>query len=115
MLKMFQEPSLEDEKKALKEILKGRYKRVKAFLETKKDHEILRPLPFNSGYFMSFRCEGIDAEALRQVLLHKREIGTISIDERHLRVAFSSVDKRDIETVFSAIYEEAENLKQNGR
>ena len=113
MLKMFQEASLEDEKKALKEILKGRYKRVKSFLETKKDHEILRPLPFNSGYFMSFRCEGIDAEELRQVLLHKREIGTISIDERHLRVAFSSVDKRDIENVFTAIYEEAENLKQN--
>ncbi len=62
---------------------------------------------------MSFRCEGIDAEELRQVLLHKREIGTISIDERHLRVAFSSVDKRDIENVFTAIYEEAENLKQN--
>lgn len=115
MLKMFQEKSLEDEKKVLKEILKGRYQRVKDFLSTKKDHQILRPLPFNSGYFMSFYCNGIDAEALRQKLLHEKEIGTISIDDKHLRVAFSSLDKRDIEGVFTAIYELAEELKKNGK
>lgn len=115
MLKMFQEPELEAEKEALRQILNGRYKTVKAFLETKKEHKILRPLPFNSGYFMSFRCDGIDAEELRLKLLREREIGTISIDENHLRVAFSSLDKRDIESVFTAIYETAEELQKNGK
>ena len=31
------------------------------------------PMPFNSGYFMSFRCDGFSAEALRKKLLNEKE------------------------------------------
>ncbi len=110
MMKVFSNPDLNNEKAEFKTILEGRYRKVRAFLETKKGHTILSPLPFNSGYFMSFACKGVNAEQLRQKLLHENGIGTISIDENHLRIAFSSLDKRDIEEVYAAIYKAAEDL-----
>ncbi len=59
---------------------------------------------------MCFTCNGIDAEQLRQKLLHENQIGTIAIDSKHLRIAFSSLDKRDIESVYEAVYAAAEDM-----
>lgn len=110
LLKVFNDPELEEEKNVFKNILEGRYRKARNFVETKKGHPVLTPMPFNSGYFMSFTCKGVDAEELRQKLLHEKQIGTIAIDSSHLRIAFSSLDKRDIESVYAAIYETAEEL-----
>ena len=111
MLKAFEDPNLEAEKKHFREILEGRYRKARAYIDTKKGHTVLSPMPFNSGYFMSLRCNGISAEELRQKLLHEYEIGTIAIDDKTLRVAFSSLDKRDIEQTYDAVYKAAEELK----
>ncbi|MCM1320827.1 MAG: aminotransferase class I/II-fold pyridoxal phosphate-dependent enzyme [Bacteroides sp.] len=110
LLKIFDDPELEAEKQVFKTILKGRYDKVRAFIADKQNHPVLTPLPFNSGYFMCFSCRNIDAEKLRCKLLHEYEIGTIAIDGRYLRIAFSSLDKRDITDVYSAVYEAAEKL-----
>ncbi|NLM01175.1 MAG: aminotransferase class I/II-fold pyridoxal phosphate-dependent enzyme [Treponema sp.] len=110
LLKIFDDPERENEKTIFKNILKGRYEKAREFVETKKGHPILTPMPFNSGYFMCFTVNGLDAEKLRLELLHKKQIGTIAIDSSHLRIAFSSLDKRDIEPVYNAIYETAEEL-----
>ena len=59
---------------------------------------------------MSLRCNGINAEELRQKLLHEYEVGTIAIDDKTLRVAFSSLDKRDIDQTYEAVYKAAEEL-----
>ena len=59
---------------------------------------------------MSFTLTKINAEDLRKKLLNERGIGTISIDAKTLRVAFSSVDKEKIQEVYSAIYECADEL-----
>ncbi|UKI53803.1 MAG: hypothetical protein L6V86_01730 [Treponema sp.] len=61
---------------------------------------------------MSFRTKGIDAEALRQKLLNEKGIGTISIDENTLRVAFSSIEKELIEKVYAEIYNTAGEMKR---
>ena len=90
-------------------MLEKRYKIVRKFVDNHTS-KALEPLPFNSGYFMSFRLSGVDAETLRQKLLQGRGIGTIAIDGKTLRVAFSSLDADKIELVFAAIYEEADNL-----
>ncbi|MBO7638572.1 MAG: aminotransferase, partial [Treponema sp.] len=74
--------------------------------------DALYALPFNSGYFMSFHLNSIDAEVLRKKLLGERGIGTISIDSCTLRIAFSSLDDDKIETVYSAIYETADELSR---
>jgi aspartate/methionine/tyrosine aminotransferase len=98
------------EKAAFRSMIEGRYKKARAFVDTKKDHPLLRPMPFNSGYFMSFRCTGIDAEALRQKLLHGYGVGTIAIDTRTLRVTFSSLDDEYIDEVYATIYRVAEEI-----
>ncbi len=59
---------------------------------------------------MSFDTMSIDAEKLRQKLLNDRGIGTISIDVKTLRVAFSSLDEEKINIVYQAIYDIADEL-----
>ena len=55
---------------------------------------------------------GINAEQLRKKLLAEKGIGTISIDDNTLRVAFSSIEENLIEKVYSDIYQVAEELKR---
>ncbi|MBO5099718.1 MAG: aminotransferase class I/II-fold pyridoxal phosphate-dependent enzyme [Treponema sp.] len=109
-LKAFQDPEVDSQKKVLRDILESRYKAVKKFI-SEHTCSTLEPLPFNSGYFMSFRTIGIDAEDLRKKILEEKQIGTISIDASTLRVAFSSVEEDKIETIYSSIYECAEKMK----
>ena len=108
-LKAFSDPKIEAEKKAFRDILEARYKKVRAFVDSHKS-SVLEALPFNSGYFMSFHTK-CDAEQLRLKILHEKQIGTISIDSSTLRVAFSSVDESKIDEVYTAIYETAEEFK----
>lgn len=107
-LKAFSEPKIEEEKKAFRDMLEKRYKKVRAFVDSHTS-SVLEPLPFNSGYFMSFKTK-CNAEELRVKILHEKQIGTISIDESTLRVAFSSVDEDKIDAVYSAIYAAAEEM-----
>ena len=107
-LKAFADPKIEEEKKAFRDILCRRYAKVRAFVDSHKSN-VLEALPFNSGYFMSFKTK-CDAEKLRLKILHEKQIGTISIDSSTLRVAFSSVDEEKIDEVYSAIYEAAEEI-----
>ena len=108
-LRAFNEPKIEEEKKAFRDILEKRYKKVRAFVSSRKS-DMLEPMPFNSGYFMSFRTK-CNAEELRMRILHDKQIGTISIDDSTLRVAFSSVDEDKIDQVYSAIYEAADSMR----
>jgi aspartate/methionine/tyrosine aminotransferase len=110
MIKALQNPKIEEEKIAMRKMLENRYKKVRSYVDTKKDHPVLEALPFNSGYFMSFHCKTVSAEILRQKLLHEYEIGTIAIDNETLRVAFSSIDEDLIDVVYSAVYTAAEEL-----
>jgi len=107
-LRAFKDPAIDLQKKIFREVLEKRYKAVKKFVAAHTCKN-LEPLPFNSGYFMSFKTK-VDAEQLRQKILKEKQIGTISIDSSTLRVAFSSVEENLIETVYSAIYECAENF-----
>lgn len=110
MLKIFDDPRLEAEKKAYRTMLEERYRVVRAFIDAHKGHPVLEALPFNSGYFMSMRCKGVGAEELRVKLLHEYGIGTVSIDPQHVRVAFSSVDTEKLESVFETIFKVAADM-----
>lgn len=110
MLRAMKEPKVEEEKLQYRQVLEARYKKVRKFVDARKGHAVLTALPFNSGYFMCFRCNGINSEDLRIKLLYDYGIGTIAIDNAHLRVAFSSIDDDIIEHVYSTIYKAAEEL-----
>lgn len=110
ILQALTEPSLEQEKQKLYKLLEKRYRKVRAFVDFKKNHPVLEPLPFNSGYFMSFHCKTVSAEILRQKLLSQYGIGTIAIDNETLRIAFSAIDENLIEDVYTAVYQASEDL-----
>jgi aspartate/methionine/tyrosine aminotransferase len=111
MLKTMDDPRTAGEKEAYCRMLCSRYRRVKQFIAENGEHPVLKPLPFNSGYFMSFRCDGIDAEALRRELLAAHGIGTVVLEEKYLRIAFAALDEDKIPPVYRAIYQTANDLK----
>jgi aspartate/methionine/tyrosine aminotransferase len=109
LLKAMAKKEYAAEKEKTFQLLKDRYIKVKEVLEKRTIGKALKELPFNSGYFMSFKCSGISAEALRKELLN-RGIGTIAIGEDYLRVAFASVDLAGIEELYTTIFEAADSL-----
>ncbi len=109
LLKGLGSPGYLKEKEQYNKEIERRYLKVREILRVSDTPQRLEPLPFNSGYFMSFRCNGINAETLRLKLLGKG-IGTIAIQEKYLRVAFSAVDLEDIPGLFDTIYETADEL-----
>ena len=111
LLRAMQNPETEGQKTQFRAVLERRYRLVKDFVQTHKSRA-LEALPFNSGYFMAFHTKGIDAEVLRQHLLSEKGIGTISIDSKTLRVAFSSLEENCITAVYEAIYTAADELSR---
>ncbi len=110
LLRAIKSPDHREEKKAALVILKERYLKVKEITERLSSGSKLEPLPFNSGYFMTFRFGGSSTEKLRKKLLMEQGIGTISIQDRYLRVAYSSVDLHHLEELFEIIFKAAEEL-----
>ena len=93
-----------------RDMLKRRYDLVRKFVNTHTS-KVLEPLPFNSGYFMSFHVSTGKAEEIRKELLKKEGIGIIQIDPYTLRVAFSSIDEDKIDSVYTSIYNVADEVK----
>ena len=88
-----------------------RYRKVRAIVAARAgDGGPLQPLPFNSGYFLSLRVAGGNAEVLRRELLQRRGVGTISVGDDYLRVAFSTVASGDLEALFEEIYSVAREV-----
>ena len=103
------DPAHEAQKKELKKMLQVRYDAVRKFVDT-HESKVLKVLPFNSGYFMSFHVKTGNAEDIRKKLLAEEGIGIIQIDQNTLRVAFSSIDEDKIDSVYSSIYKIAESM-----
>ena len=110
LLKAMQDPDYNNEKAAYEAEIKERYLKIKSILAKHEDDPVLDPLSFNSGYFMSYKMKRGSAEALRKKLLDEEGIGTISIQDKFLRVAFSSVDIENIEDLYEKIYKAAAEL-----
>jgi aspartate/methionine/tyrosine aminotransferase len=98
----------QEQKQQAFDIIQARYRKVREIV-TNLDAP-LKALPFNSGYFMTFRVMGKSAEALRKKLLAEHGVGTISIQDKYLRVAYSSVDLDRLEELYAAIAKAAREL-----
>jgi aspartate/methionine/tyrosine aminotransferase len=109
LIRSLKSESYQREKEAGIALIEERYRLLKECLSLYRDDSNLTPLPFNSGYFMAFECQG-DAEALRMHLLDNYGVGTISIKGRYLRLAFSSVDLNQIEDLVSIVYKGAREV-----
>lgn len=104
-----------EQKGRFRGLLAERYAEARSFLAEHPLPSCLRALPFNSGYFMSFECEGISAEALRLSLLSEKGIGAVSIQDRYLRVAYSGVEASNIRDLFAEIAISAADLASRTR
>lgn len=109
VIKALKDPEHDKQKIELRKMLKRRYDLVRKFIDTHTS-KVLEPLPFNSGYFMSFNVKTSNAEEIRKKLLAEKGIGIIQIDQNTLRVAFSSIDEDKIEKVYTEIYNVAEAI-----
>ncbi|MFP4067388.1 MAG: aminotransferase class I/II-fold pyridoxal phosphate-dependent enzyme [Spirochaetaceae bacterium] len=112
LLKVMDDPAYYRQKEDARAVLEQRYRTLKKKLAEKQSQQPDSPLtvlPFNSGYFMAFDCGSINAEELRQALL-ERGVGTISIGDRYLRVAFASVEEESIPELIDDVYDAAANL-----
>ena len=110
LLKAMQNSEYSKEKAAVEEELKERYFKIREILKGHQDDAVLEPLTFNSGYFMSYEMKKGSAETLRKKLLEEDGIGTISIQDKYLRVAFSAVDIEDLDDLYNKIYKAAAEL-----
>lgn len=110
VLRGIMDPNYSQAKESARKVLKKRYEKVRELVDGFDRETPLEPLPFNSGYLMTFRVVGKDAEKLRLLLLEKYGVGTISIQSSYLRIAYSSVDLKDLDELFSIIVNAAKEL-----
>ncbi|MBN2049160.1 MAG: aminotransferase class I/II-fold pyridoxal phosphate-dependent enzyme [Spirochaetales bacterium] len=111
LLHALKRSDFEAEKARLDDSLEKRYFTLKKIVEANANSSVLKALPFNSGYFMSFEMISGSAEALRKELLMKEGIGVISIKDRYIRVAYSSVDEKDLNDMLSVLFKTAEKMR----
>lgn len=109
--KALESPSFPEEKRQKYELLKARALKIKEVLQDPKFEEVFSVYPFNSGYFMCIQLKTVEAEALRQQLLHKYGLGVISIGKEDVRIAFSCLEVDQIEEVFDTIYQGIKELE----
>jgi len=102
-LNAYNSENYEKEKEEKFNLLKERYDEVKEVFKDKKYEEFFSALPYNSGYFMCIKLKNKNAEDIRQKLLEKYDTGVIAMGNL-LRLAFSSVAKKEIKQLFENIY-----------
>ena len=108
MLQAMRDPGYAAQKQEAFGVLAARYRRARALAAPAP--AVMRALPFNSGYFMTFELAKGSAERLRQLLLQEYGVGTIALGDRHLRVAYSSVDEDRLEELYTTIFQAAQKL-----
>ncbi len=111
LLHAFESPDYKDQKHSKFVIMKSRYQAIKDVLSDEKYKEYFTALPYNSGYFMCVKLsEGLDGEAIREILINKYSIGIINLNNI-LRVAFSAMAASDAKELFEGIYNACKDYK----
>jgi aspartate/methionine/tyrosine aminotransferase len=98
------------EKEEKYRIMRERAEEVQRVLGNHKYRDAWDAYPFNSGYFMCLKLKEVEAEPLRVHLLDKYGVGLISLGKYDLRVAFSCVEKDDMQELFDTIFQGAKDL-----
>ncbi len=106
LYKLLNDDKLQKEKQRVFDLMKTRYEVVRKALEKYKNDDILTPIPYNSGYFLTLESK-VDPNKLRMSLLENQQVGIISIKDKYVRIAFSSVDIDNIEPLVDLLYKEA--------
>lgn len=89
-----------DNKQSLEEkvindkIIEERYNELKQAISKENLNSLVTVLPFNSGYFFTIKLpSNINAHEFRLKFLNEYKYGVYSMDDEHIRIAFSCLDK----------------------
>ena len=115
ILEAMQDPAYQDQKRQKYDVMKARAMAVKKTLGDPRFSEVWTAYPFNSGYFMCLRLNGIDAERFRVRLLEKYAVGVIATGLCDVRVAFSCVEESDISTLFDLMFRCATEMQESSQ
>jgi len=110
LVRALADPSLELEQQQKKAILQARATKVHQLLASPDFADVWEPYPFNAGYFMCLKLKKVHAEAFRKHLLEKYGVGVISDGDRDIRVAFSSVEESELESLYTTMANAAREL-----
>jgi aspartate/methionine/tyrosine aminotransferase len=103
-------PSFYAERAQKAAVMQERALEVKRVLGDGRYDREFQPYPFNSGYFMCLKILSCSATVLRKYLLEHYGVGTIAVTETNLRVAFSCLEKDEIEGLFAHIAQACRDL-----
>ena len=110
VLRMMEDAEYLEEKQKKFSTLRARAAAVKEVLAQERFAHVWTPYPFNSGYFMCLKLNGIDAEVFRLRLLEEYGVGVIATNNSDIRVAFSCIEESDIPELFDVMYRCAEEI-----
>jgi aspartate/methionine/tyrosine aminotransferase len=113
LIKAMKSTGYRQEKEEIYRLLRDRYREVKRVVYKERYVPAFEPYPFNSGYFMCVAIKGVDAETLRRHLLNEYGVGTISLGDTDLRVAFSCLEREQVEDLFDILYTAVDDLRRD--
>ncbi|MCZ6464602.1 MAG: aminotransferase class I/II-fold pyridoxal phosphate-dependent enzyme [Proteobacteria bacterium] len=105
--------SLSAERKQKREVLQARAEKVYEVANAPRFAESWDVYPFNSGYFMCVRLDGVDAEHLRLHLLDQYGVGLIATSATDLRIAFSCLELEEVEPLFETLHKAIQELRED--
>ena len=83
-----------EEKEINDKIIEERYNKLTQAISKEQLDQLVRVLPFNSGYFFTIKLpSNINAHEFRLKFLNEYKYGVYSMDDEHIRIAFSCLDK----------------------
>lgn len=96
-------PDYMAQKREKYEVLRKRYDAIRAILAEHPEYsKVFETMPFNSGYFMCVKPIGVDAEAVRRLLIEKYSTGTIVLSGL-IRLAFSTTPTAALPKLFANV------------
>ena len=115
ILEAMQDPAYQNQKRHKYDVMKARATAVKQTLSDPRFSEVWTAYPFNSGYFMCLKLNGIDAEQFRVRLLEKYGVGVIATGLYDVRVAFSCVEESDVSALFDLMFRCAIEMQEGSQ
>jgi aspartate/methionine/tyrosine aminotransferase len=111
LLKAYQSADYAAQKQNKYDILQKRYTKIREILSAHPEYaQSFEPMPFNSGYFMCVKPNGVEAEVVRQELLNNYDTGVIVLSGL-VRLAFSATPFNQLEPLFANLHAAIQKLK----
>ena len=112
VLRAMADPDYRAQKAEKFAVLARRAAKVKQILAEPRFAKVWTLYPFNSGYFLCVRLNGLNAEEYRVKLLNDYGVGVISNNDTDIRVAISCVDEADLADLFEVMLTCALEMKK---